>query len=92
MLSDRYAYICGDMYKDAAYKEGFAKGFARRLTLALALLTPQPLLLMDEPFDGFDLRQTRHMMGLIRQVAAHTIASSSTVAIIPPCTIRSNPA
>ena len=36
-----------------------SKGFARRLMLALALLTPQPLLLMDEPFDGFDLRQTR---------------------------------
>src|SRR5262249_47837157 len=35
-----------------------SKGFARRLMLALALLTPQPLLLMDEPFDGFDLRQT----------------------------------
>ena len=30
MLSDRYAYICGDMYKDAAYKQGFEKGFARR--------------------------------------------------------------
>jgi len=30
MLGDRYAYICGDMYNDAAYKEGFAKGFARR--------------------------------------------------------------
>jgi hypothetical protein len=30
LLSDRYAYICGDMYKDAAYKEGFDKGFARR--------------------------------------------------------------
>jgi hypothetical protein len=30
LLSDRYAYICGDMYQDAAYKEGFAKGFARR--------------------------------------------------------------
>jgi len=30
LLSDRYAYICGDMYNDAAYKEGFAKGFARR--------------------------------------------------------------
>jgi hypothetical protein len=30
MLSDRYSYICGDMYNDAAYKEGFAKGFARR--------------------------------------------------------------
>ena len=48
-----------------------SKGFARRLMLALALLTPQPLLLMDEPFDGFDLRQTREIMGLIRQVAAN---------------------
>jgi ABC-2 type transport system ATP-binding protein len=48
-----------------------SKGFARRMMLALALLTPQPLLLMDEPFDGFDLRQTREMMGLIRQLAAN---------------------
>ena len=47
-----------------------SKGFARRLMLALALLTPQPLLLMDEPFDGFDLRQTRDVMRLIRRVAA----------------------
>jgi ABC-type multidrug transport system ATPase subunit len=47
-----------------------SKGYARRLMLALALLTPQPLLLMDEPFDGFDLRQTREVMGLIRRVAA----------------------
>jgi ABC-type multidrug transport system ATPase subunit len=46
-----------------------SKGFARRLMLALALLTPQPLLLMDEPFDGFDLRQTRDVMALIRRVA-----------------------
>ena len=30
LLSDRYSYICGDMYNDAAYKEGFSKGFARR--------------------------------------------------------------
>jgi len=30
LLSDRYAYICGDMYNDAAYKDGFQKGFARR--------------------------------------------------------------
>jgi ABC-2 type transport system ATP-binding protein len=46
-----------------------SKGYARRLMLALALLTPQPLLLMDEPFDGFDLRQTRDVMGLVRRVA-----------------------
>ena len=47
-----------------------SKGYARRLTLALTLLTPHPLLLMDEPFDGFDIRQTREIMALMRRVAA----------------------
>ena len=37
-----------------------SKGYRRRLLLALALLTPQPILILDEPFDGFDLRQTLH--------------------------------
>src|SRR5262249_8555568 len=45
------------------------RGYARRLLLALALLTPQPLLLMDEPFDGFDLRQTRDIMNVLRELA-----------------------
>jgi len=48
-----------------------SKGYGRRLMLALALLTPQPILLMDEPFDGFDLRQTREIMGVIRDSASH---------------------
>ena len=46
-----------------------SKGYGRRLMLALALLTPHPLLLMDEPFDGFDLRQTREVMKVLRDVA-----------------------
>ena len=46
-----------------------SKGYCRRLMLALALIAPQPLLLMDEPFDGFDLRQTREIMGVLREVA-----------------------
>jgi ABC-type multidrug transport system ATPase subunit len=46
-----------------------SKGYARRLMLALALLTPHPMLLMDEPFDGFDLRQTREIIALVRRVA-----------------------
>jgi len=29
------------------------------------------VLLMDEPFDGFDIRQTREIMALMRRVAAH---------------------
>jgi ABC-2 type transport system ATP-binding protein len=47
-----------------------SKGFGRRLMLALALITPQPVLLMDEPFDGFDLKQTREIMAVLRTVAA----------------------
>ena len=46
-----------------------SKGYGRRLMLALALIAPQPLLLMDEPFDGFDLRQTREVMGVVRELA-----------------------
>ncbi len=48
-----------------------SKGYARRLVLALGLLAPQPLLLMDEPFDGFDLRQTRDVMALLRALATN---------------------
>jgi len=47
-----------------------SKGYARRLLLALGLLTPQDVLLMDEPFDGFDLRQTRNIVEVIRNEAA----------------------
>jgi ABC-type multidrug transport system ATPase subunit len=39
--------------------------------MALALLTPQPLLMLDEPFDGLDLRQARDVMQLLRAHAAN---------------------
>jgi len=44
-----------------------SKGTLKRLLLAMGLLTPQPLLLLDEPFDGLDLRQTRAVMALLRE-------------------------
>ena len=47
-----------------------SKGEAKRVLLALGLLTPQPLLLLDEPFDGLDFRQTRDVMALLRTVPA----------------------
>lgn len=47
-----------------------SKGERKRVLLALGLLTPQPLLLLDEPFDGLDLRQTRDVAGLLREHAA----------------------
>jgi ABC-2 type transport system ATP-binding protein len=47
-----------------------SKGYNRRLLLALGLLTPQNVLLMDEPFDGFDLRQSRNVIQVLRKDAA----------------------
>jgi ABC-2 type transport system ATP-binding protein len=47
-----------------------SKGEAKRFALALALATPQPVLLLDEPFDGLDFRQTRAAMELLRERAA----------------------
>jgi ABC-2 type transport system ATP-binding protein len=43
-----------------------SKGESKRLLLALGLLSPQPLLLLDEPFDGLDFRQARDVMALLR--------------------------
>ena len=47
-----------------------SKGERKRLMLALGLLTSQPLLLLDEPFDGLDLRQTREVMSLLKRESA----------------------
>jgi ABC-2 type transport system ATP-binding protein len=47
-----------------------SKGEHRRAMLAAGLLTPQPLLMLDEPFDGLDLRQTRDVMAVLRAHAA----------------------
>lgn len=47
-----------------------SKGEHRRVMLAVGLLTPQPLLMLDEPFDGLDLRQTRDAMRVLRDHAS----------------------
>ncbi len=46
-----------------------SKGQRKRALLALGLLTPQPLLLADEPFEGLDLRQTRDIARALRSYA-----------------------
>ena len=50
--------------------DSLSKGERKRVLLALGLLTSHPLLLLDEPFDGLDLRQTREVMNLLRNHAA----------------------
>jgi ABC-2 type transport system ATP-binding protein len=43
-----------------------SKGQRKRALLAVGLLTPQPALLIDEPFDGLDLRQSREVAAVLR--------------------------
>src|SRR5262249_44726297 len=47
-----------------------SKGQRKRVVLAAGMLTPHPLLLCDEPFDGLDLRQTREVGAALRDHAA----------------------
>jgi len=43
-----------------------SQGQRKRAMLAMALLTPQPVLLIDEPFEGLDLRQSRETAKTLR--------------------------
>ena len=47
-----------------------SKGQRKRALLAMGLLTPHPVLLADEPFDGLDLRQSRELAVALRDAAA----------------------
>jgi ABC-2 type transport system ATP-binding protein len=46
-----------------------SKGQRKRVLLAIGLLTSQPMLLADEPFDGLDLRQTREVAAILKDHA-----------------------
>jgi ABC-2 type transport system ATP-binding protein len=46
-----------------------SKGQRKRALLACGLLSPHPVLMADEPFDGLDLRQTREVAGYLKEVA-----------------------
>lgn len=45
-----------------------SKGYRKRVLLAIMLLSSQPVLLLDEPFDGLDLRQTLETMSILREL------------------------
>jgi ABC-type multidrug transport system ATPase subunit len=51
--------------------KSLSKGEAKRLDIAIGLAVPRTVLLLDEPFDGLDLRQTRQVMEVLRRDAAN---------------------
>jgi ABC-2 type transport system ATP-binding protein len=66
--SDRVRTLSLDALLGRTVRE-LSKGERKRLLIALALLAAQPVLLLDEPFDGLDLRQLRDVAALLRAEA-----------------------
>jgi ABC-type multidrug transport system ATPase subunit len=70
---DKTANLAGQLGLDALLAKRIgelSKGQRKRALLAVGLITPHPVLLLDEPFDGLDLRQTREVARLLREVSA----------------------
>jgi ABC-2 type transport system ATP-binding protein len=59
----------------------YSKGMKQRIKVASVLVHDPAVLLLDEPFNGMDPIQRRHMMGLLRQFAeqGRTIVFSSHI-------------
>jgi ABC-type multidrug transport system ATPase subunit len=73
MPAERLAAIVDSLQLRAllpAAVRSLSKGERKRFLIALGLLAPQPLLMLDEPFDGLDLRQTREATAILRNEAA----------------------
>ena len=72
-VPEKLAGLAGPLRLDEISRSRVAnlsKGERKRVLLAVGLLTSHPLLLLDEPFDGLDLRQTREVMTLLRNESA----------------------
>jgi len=61
--------------------ETFSKGMRQRTRVAAALVHNPQVLLLDEPFNGMDPRQRKHMMSLLHSLGdrGHTILFSSHI-------------
>jgi ABC-2 type transport system ATP-binding protein len=68
-----YAEVARDLNLDPLLRRtvgALSKGQRKRVLLAAALLAPQPVILIDEPFEGLDLRQSRELEGTLRRHAS----------------------
>ena len=73
VFAEMYGTIAPQLFHQRV--ANLSKGETKRLDLALALLTPHPVLFLDEPFDGLDLRQVRATMELLREVKRTLVLS-----------------
>jgi ABC-2 type transport system ATP-binding protein len=86
-----YEQVIDDLYLAPLMRvpiRALSKGQRKRTLLALGLLAPQPILLIDEPFEGLDLRQSREAAATLRKhltpdrtffLSIHQIADAAKV-------------
>jgi CzcA family heavy metal efflux pump len=88
---ERYEQVVADLALQPLMPipmRALSKGQRKRTLLALGLLAPQPILLIDEPFEGLDLRQMRDAAAALRKhltpertffLSIHQIANAAKV-------------
>jgi ABC-2 type transport system ATP-binding protein len=88
---ERYEEVVAELALNALMPipiRALSKGQRKRTLLALGLLAPQPILLIDEPFEGLDLRQSRDAAATLRKqltpdrtffLSIHQIADAAKV-------------
>ena len=88
---ERYEQVVADLALQPLMPipiRALSKGQRKRALLALGLLAPQPILLIDEPFEGLDLRQMRDAAAALRNhltpdrtffLSIHQIANAAKV-------------
>ena len=67
---DHFSEVIHDLELDPLLRRTvgtLSKGQRKRVLLAIALLAPQPVILIDEPFEGLDLKQSRGLEGTFRK-------------------------
>lgn len=80
---DRVGYViesCGLAPVRSKMIKTLSKGYRQRVGLADALVHNPELLILDEPTNGLDPNQIRHIRGLIRRLAeSHTVLISTHI-------------
>jgi ABC-2 type transport system ATP-binding protein len=66
-----------------------SRGYQKRLLIAIGLLSANPILLLDEPFEGLDLKQTKEVVSILSDerskgrtlvLSIHQIADAERIA------------
>lgn len=89
---DRLDEIIGRLRLESVLSKSvkeLSRGYQKRLLIAIGLLSAAPILLLDEPFEGLDIKQTKEVVSILRSekekgrtliLSIHQIADAQRIA------------